>query len=191
MTENQTGKEPTLDNVDNEQTQVESDTAIAEGISEELTEIEMLRVELDEARSSADEYLDGWQRARADFQNYKKRIERERKNVYQTAAGNILKRFLDVLDDMELALENRPQDGNGAEFANGIELIYQKLIATLEKEGVSLMDVDGQEFDPAFHEALSSEDSEEYESGKIIAVVKSGYVLGDRVLRPALVRVAR
>jgi molecular chaperone GrpE len=91
----------------------------------------------------------------------------------------------------ELALENRPQDGNGAEFANGIELIYQKLIATLEKEGVSLMDVDGQEFDPAFHEALSSEDSEEYESGKIIAVVKSGYVLGDRVLRPALVRVAR
>jgi molecular chaperone GrpE len=191
MTENQTGKEPTLDNVDNEQTQVESDTAIAEGISEELTEIEMLRVELDEARSSADEYLDGWQRARADFQNYKKRIERERKDVYQTAAGNILKRFLDVLDDMELALENRPQDGNGAEFANGIELIYQKLIATLEKEGVSLMDVDGQEFDPAFHEALSSEDSEEYESGKIIAVVKSGYVLGDRVLRPALVRVAR
>lgn len=191
MTENQTGKEPTLDNVDNEQTQVESDTAIAEAISEELTEIEMLRVELDEARSSADEYLDGWQRARADFQNYKKRIERERKDVYQTAAGNILKRFLDVLDDMELALENRPQDGNGAEFANGIELIYQKLIATLEKEGVSLMDVDGQEFDPAFHEALSSEDSEEYESGKIIAVVKSGYVLGDRVLRPALVRVAR
>lgn len=191
MTENHTGKEPTLDNVDNEQTQVESDTAIAEGISEELTEIEMLRVELDEARSSADEYLDGWQRARADFQNYKKRIERERKDVYQTAAGNILKRFLDVLDDMELALENRPQDGNGAEFANGIELIYQKLIATLEKEGVSLMDVDGQEFDPAFHEALSSEDSEEYESGKIIAVVKSGYVLGDRVLRPALVRVAR
>ncbi len=191
MTENHTGKEPTLDNVDNEQTQVESDTAIAEGISEELTEIEMLRVELDEARSSADEYLDGWQRARADFQNYKKRIERERKDVYQTAAGNILKRFLDVLDDMELALETRPQDGNGAEFANGIELIYQKLIATLEKEGVSLMDVDGQEFDPAFHEALSSEDSEEYESGKIIAVVKSGYVLGDRVLRPALVRVAR
>lgn len=191
MTENHTGKEPTLDNVDNEQTQVESDTAIAEAISEELTEIEMLRVELDEARSSADEYLDGWQRARADFQNYKKRIERERKDVYQTAAGNILKRFLDVLDDMELALENRPQDGNGAEFANGIELIYQKLIATLEKEGVSLMDVDGQEFDPAFHEALSSEDSEEYESGKIIAVVKSGYVLGDRVLRPALVRVAR
>ena len=151
MTENQTGKEPTLDNVDNEQTQAESDTAIAEAISEELTEIEMLRVELDEARSTADEYLDGWQRARADFQNYKKRIERERKDVYQTAAGNILKRFLDVLDDMELALENRPQDGNGAEFANGIELIYQKLIATLEKESVSLMDVDGQEFDPAFH----------------------------------------
>ena len=191
MTENQTGEETTLDNVDNEQAQAESDTAIADAISEELTEIEMLRAELDESRSNADEYLDGWQRARADFQNYKKRIEREQKDVYQTAAGNILKRFLDVLDDMELALENRPQDGNGAEFANGIELIYQKLIATLEKEGVSLMDVDGQEFDPAFHEALSSEDSEEYESGKIIAVVRSGYVLGDRVLRPALVRVAR
>ncbi|MEA3441018.1 MAG: nucleotide exchange factor GrpE [Chloroflexota bacterium] len=191
MTENQTGKETTLDNVDNEQTQAESDTAIADAISEELTEIEMLQAELDEARSIADEYLDGWQRARADFQNYKKRIEREQKDVYQTAAGNILKRFLDVLDDMELALENRPQDGNGEEFANGIELIYQKLIATLEKEGVSLMDIDGQEFDPTFHEALSSEDSEEYESGEIIAVVKSGYLLGDRVLRPAMVRVAR
>jgi len=95
------------------------------------------------------------------------------------------------VNDLDLALRNRPEQGDGAQWANGIELVYRKLLNILENEGVMGMDVQGQFFDPNLHEAISSEPSDEFESGQIIAVVKQGYMLGDRVLRPALVRVAQ
>ena len=154
-------------------------------------DIASLQEELNQSRALADEYLDGWQRARAEFANYKKRVEREQAVAYQTAAGNVIKRFLDVMDDMERALKNRPTEGDGATWANGIELIYRKLLQALENEGVVPMQAEGQAFDPTMHEALSSEESPDYESGRVIEVIKQGYMLGERVLRPALVRVAR
>jgi molecular chaperone GrpE len=153
--------------------------------------IDQLQAELDSARAQADEYLDGWQRARAEFANYKKRIERDQVQIYQTTTGSIIKRYLDIIDDLDLALKNRPQDGDGASWANGIEMIYRKLLTILENEGLTPIEADGQFFDPNLHEALSSEPSEDHESGQIIEVIKRGYLLGDRVLRPALVRVAQ
>ncbi len=153
--------------------------------------IEALQQELSEARSKADEYLDGWQRSRADFTNYKKRIERDQSQTYQVAAGSVIRRFLTVVDDLERALKNRPQKGAGASWADGIELIYRKLINTLESEGVTIIQAQGQVFDPNFHEAVVSEDNLEYESGVIIEVLQQGYMLGEKVLRPAMVRVAR
>ena len=153
--------------------------------------IQALQQELSEARSKADEYLDGWQRSRADFTNYKKRIERDQSQTYQVAAGSVIRRFLTVVDDLERALKNRPQKGAGASWADGIELIYRKLINTLESEGVTIIQAQGQVFDPNFHEAVVSEDNLEYESGVIIEVLQQGYMLGEKVLRPAMVRVAR
>jgi molecular chaperone GrpE len=147
-----------------------------------------LKGELEAWQSRANEYLDGWQRSRAEFANYKKRQEREQL-VYQ--AGTIIKRYLEVLDDLERALKNRPQDGDGAAWAEGIELIYRKLSSFLEAEGVVVMAAEGQSFDPNLHEAISQEDNHQYESGQIIEVIKQGYLIGDRVLRPALVRIAR
>jgi molecular chaperone GrpE len=155
-----------------------------------LEEFENLKEELNEMRVKADEYLDGWQRARADFANYKKRVERDQAQVYQMAVGSIVKRYLDVLDDLERALNNRPASGEGASWAEGIELVYRKLLAILEAEGIKRMDADGQFFDPNLHEAISQENSSEHESGQIIEVIKQGYLLGERVIRPALVRVA-
>jgi molecular chaperone GrpE len=152
---------------------------------------EAMKNELTECQVKASEYLDGWQRARAEFANYKKRVEREQAVVYQNASGNIIKRYLDVLDDLERALKNRPKDDEGASWAAGIELIYRKLSMILESEGVKVMDADGKIFDPNLHEAISHEVAENHESGQIIEVVKQGYLLGDRVLRPALVRVAQ
>ena len=154
-------------------------------------EVEKLQQVLSDCQKKSDEYLDGWQRARAEFANYKKRVDRDQSQVYQTAAGNILKRYLEVLDDLERALKNRPQEGEGAAWSNGIELIYRKLQAILESEGVNTMDARGKAFDPTMHEAISSEESDEHESGQVIEVLQNGYLLGDRVLRPALVRVAR
>jgi molecular chaperone GrpE len=153
--------------------------------------IEQLQHELEETRGKAEEYLDGWQRSRAEFSNYKKRIEREQAHIYQTTAGNLIKHFLEIADDLERALKNRPQENEGNQWANGIELIYRKLMATIEAEGVTRIQPDGQFFDPNFHEAISQEDSQQHESGQIIEVLVPGYQIGDRVLRPARVRVAR
>jgi molecular chaperone GrpE len=154
-------------------------------------EVEALRDELESARAKADEYLDGWQRARADFANYKKRIERDQAQVFQNAAGNIIKRYLDIVDDLDRALKNRPQSGEGAGWADGIELIYRKFLSILESEGVKPIEAEGQPFDPNLHEAITQEESAKHESGTVIDVVQQGYLLGDRVLRPARVRVAK
>ncbi len=170
------------------------DEATAPAISEKTISPEQFaqfQSELQEALARADEYLDGWQRARAEFTNYKKRVEREQALAHQTAAGNILKRYLDISDDLERALRNRPQGEEGAAWAEGIDLIYRKLVSTIESEGVKKIDTEGQFFDPMLHEAISQEDSDHHESGQIIEVVQPGFMLGERVLRPARVRVAR
>lgn len=157
---------------------------------EALPDIESLIQALKDCQAKTDEYLDGWQRSRADFANYKKRVDREQSVVYQNAASNILKRYLDVLDDLERALKNRPQEGDGATWAAGIELIYRKFLNILESEGVTQQQAQGAYFDPMLHEAISSEPHEDYDDGQIIEVIKNGYMQGERVLRPALVRVA-
>lgn len=156
-------------------------------------EIAQLRSELDEALAKANEYLTGWQRERAEFFNYKKRMEREQAQGGQNAFATAIRRYLEIADDLERALKskNRPVEGNGAIWADGIDLIHRKMIAAFEADGVKLMDTEGKFFDPNMHEAISNEDSPDHESGQIIEVVQPGYTLGERVIRPARVRVAR
>ncbi|MGD0611646.1 MAG: nucleotide exchange factor GrpE [Anaerolineales bacterium] len=151
-------------------------------------ELEALRQQLSEAQAQAAEYKDGWQRAVADFSNYRKRLDRENLEIYQNAAGEIIKRYLPILDDLERALASRPAD---LPWIEGIELICRKLQAILEAEGLKRIEAEGQLFDPNFHEAISQEPNADVESGRIIAVVQNGYMLGERVIRPALVRVAQ
>jgi len=187
--EAQSEMDSTAQKVDESQEELSGQPAMV--VEELRTEIEALQAELAESRTKADEYLDGWQRSRAEFANYKKRIERDQLAVSQNAAGRIIKRYLEILDDLERALKNRPQEGEGAAWANGIELIYRKFKSILESEGITPMEAEGQLFDPNLHEAITSEESDEHESGQIIEVLQQGYMLGDRVLRPAMVRVAR
>jgi len=170
----------------------EEEVELSEDESPTVEPVEIdLNVELAAAQAKAQEYLDGWQRERADFFNYKRRIEREQGQGTQNALGNALRRYLDIADDLERALRNRPQEGDGAAWANGIDLIYRKLLAAFETDGVKPIETEGAFFDPSLHEAISQEDHADLESGQIIGVVQTGYTLGERVLRPARVRVAR
>ncbi len=155
-------------------------------------ELDALKAQLTEAQAKADEYLDGWKRALADFDNYKKRVERDRVQDIQNIKAEIIRHFLPVVDDLELALQNRPSDPAGEAWANGIELILRKLQGILQAEGLQRIEAEGQPFDPLFHEAISQEPAEGVESGIVIGVVKNGYTIGDdkRVVRPAVVRVA-
>jgi molecular chaperone GrpE len=168
---------------------IQTPVAAAEAVPAVSTEeLETLRQQLSDAQAQAAEYKDGWQRAVADFSNYRKRLDRENAEIYQNAVGEIIKRYLPILDDLERALATRPED---LPWAEGIELIYRKLQAILEAEGLKRIEAENRLFDPNFHEAISQEPNPDFESGKIIAVVQNGYMLGERVIRPALVRVAQ
>jgi molecular chaperone GrpE len=151
-------------------------------------QVEALQAQLAEAEAKAAEFKDGWMRAQAEFQNYKKRIERDNETMYANMKGDIIKRVLPALDDLERALQNRPSDDA---WASGVELIARKLQGILESEGVKRIEAQGAEFDPNFHEAISHEPADGVESGHVIAVVQNGYMLGERVIRPAMVRVAQ
>lgn len=155
-----------------------------------LEEFTALESERDQARQQAKESFDGWQRERADFLNYKRRIERDQAQMEENAAARIIKKYLAVLDDIERALKTRPTEGAGAAWAEGVELIARKLQTILDNEGVKPVAADGQ-FDPNLHEAVTFEDHPERKSGEIIEVLQQGYKIGDRVIRPAQVRVAR
>jgi len=144
-----------------------------------------------ELRAKADEYLDGWQRARAEFANYKKRIERDQEEARGRAAAALLAKILPVEDDLRRAVRERPEAEGYPHWADGIDLIQRKLAALLEAEGVEVIPADGVAFDPALHEAVTYEPSNDHKEGEIIEVIQQGYRLGERVLRPARVRVAR
>ncbi len=149
---------------------------------------EALINQLKEAEAKVIEYKDGWARSQAEFQNYKKRIERDNELTFASMKGDIIKKVLPALDDLERALQNRPADDA---WANGIELIARKLQNMLDNEGLKRIEAKGMAFDPTFHEAVTHEPSDEVESEYVIDVVQNGYMLGERVIRPALVRVAQ
>ena len=154
-------------------------------------EYEELKTELEKIRGEVSENYEGWQRERADFINYKKRIERDQIQKTRDITGEIIKKYLPVMDDIERALKARPAEAEGAKWAEGIELIYRKLSNIVENSGVERIEAEKTMFDPTIHEAITSEPSDEHESGEIIEVIQQGYKLGERVLRPALVRVAQ
>lgn len=151
-------------------------------------ERETLKKRLEEAEAKVSDYKDSWLRSQADFQNYKKRIERDNEMMYTSMKGDIIKKVLPALDDLERALQNRRAEDP---WADGIELIARKLQNMLESEGVKKIEALGVEFDPNFHEAISHEPANGAKSGHVIGVVQNGYMLGERVIRPALVRVAQ
>jgi len=151
-----------------------------------------MATEIGRLQGQAAEYLDGWQRSRAEFANYKKRIEREQEESRARVVGDVMQDFVAILDDLERALQDRPTEGESASWASGIDMIYRKLMAVLDAEGVRpIIPAEAECFDPNVHEAVSHEASPDHSAGQIIGVIHQGYRIGERVIRPALVRVAK
>ena len=167
----------------------EAEALSASQEAEQLSaEVDALKKRLAEAESRTSEYKDSWLRSQAEFQNYRRRIDRDNEMMHATMKGDIIKKVLPVLDDLERALQNRPADDS---WASGIELVVRKFQNILENEGVKKIEALGVEFDPNFHEAISHEPADGAKSGHVIGVVQNGYMIGDRVIRPAMVRVAQ
>ncbi len=144
------------------------------------------QLEAERARSA--ELLDSWQRARAEFLNYKRRVEQEKQRDAQMAGLIVIAKVLPVLDDFDLALANVPKDADAEAWLNGVALVAHKLRGVLESEGVQPIAAAGQKFDPALHEAVMVEG----DGGDVVlAELRRGYTLHGNVIRPALVKVGK
>ena len=180
----------TNDNKDKKEQKEQSEKqANAEGFEARLVgvdEYQALKQELEDSKAEVVEKQDELLRSLAEFSNYKKRIDRDQALKYQTMKGDIIKRFLPAMDDMARALQNAPEDP----WVEGIQLIYRKLEGVLEAEGITRIEAENADFDPNFHEAIAQTPSAGHESGQVIEVLAQGYMLGERVIRPAMVRVA-
>jgi molecular chaperone GrpE len=154
-------------------------------------ELEQLAGELQIAEQRAAEAEAGWQRARADFANLKRRNEEERAEFAGMASDRLLTRVVELADDFDLAVEHVPEEAKGSPWVEGISAIDRKLRVLLEAEGISAMGGEGEPFDPQMQQAISYEDSTDVPDGIVIKVLQRGFTIRGRVLRPALVAVAR
>jgi molecular chaperone GrpE len=136
-----------------------------------------------------DDFKDRWLRKSAEFDNYRKRIERERREQANQSVVDILLELLSVVDDFDRALTVSGDEGGA--YRKGVELIHAKLHDMLRKQGVRPMDVLGSDFDPNIHMAVMHEESPEHREGEVIGELQKGYMLHDRLLRPAMVKVAK
>jgi len=137
-----------------------------------------------------DDYKDRWLRKSAEFDNYRRRIDRERREQADQAVVDLLQDVLAIVDDFDRALTVDAGEG-GASYRKGIELIYGKLQDLLRRYGVKPMDVLGADFDPNVHQAVVHEESPEHREGEVIGELRKGYTINDRLLRPAMVKVAK
>lgn len=146
---------------------------------------------LSELTRERDEYEDLLLRKTADFDNFQKRVERERKSVNESAAVDLITELLPLIDDLERALMSEANAGSATAYRAGVNLIHKQLLGVLAKRGVSPIDTSGEQFDPHYHEAMAYEVNEKHSEGEIIDEVRRGYMSRGRLLRPAMVRVAK
>ena len=147
-----------------------------------------LAEQLAQEKEKAESYLANWQRAAADFQNYKRRVEAEREDLARLTNAALIINLLPIIDDFDRALENVDASLAGLTWLEGVRLIQRKLQSLLEMNQVTEIEAEGLTFDPNIHEAVNFDEGED---GKVLRVVQKGYRLGGRVLRPALVIVGK
>ena len=155
------------------------------GVAEDA---ESLKRALEAEKEKADKYLYNWQRAEADLLNFKKRSEQERLEQAGFVNATLMANLLPVLDDLERALVSIFPSQAEVTWVEGIKLIYRKLQAALQAQGLAEIEAEGKVFDPSLHEAVLYGEGEE---GKVVEVLQKGYKFRERVLRPAMVKVGR
>ncbi|MFB9325507.1 nucleotide exchange factor GrpE [Paenibacillus aurantiacus] len=176
------------DQVQNEDTTVDaSETAQAAEEQEAATSGDPRIAEL---TKQVEESQQRFLRAQADFDNFRRRTQKEKEDLARYASEQLIKQLLPVVDNFGRALEASKNGGDAESFAKGVDMIFRQLEQTLESEGLKTMETVGQPFNPDFHQAIMQVESDEHEEGIVVEEVQKGYVLKDRVLRPAMVKVS-
>jgi molecular chaperone GrpE len=144
-----------------------------------------------ELQRQRDDLYERLLRKTAEFDNYRKRIERERQQVTEAAAADVLEELLPLVDDLDRALATEAQGASAEVYRRGVELIHRQLLEILRKRGVQAIDALGADFDPHYHQAVAHDAVEGHRDNEVIEEFRRGYMLGDRLLRPSMVKVAK
>src|SRR5207247_9811278 len=163
--------------------QVAESVATAQPQADPQQEVELLKKE-------RDGLYDRLLRKQAEFENYRKRIDREKSEFMQFASADLMKELLNALDSFELALKNAAKQSGGQNILRGFELIYKQIEDTLARFGLKPIEAKGKKFDPHYHQAVSTQASDKMEENTVIEEMRKGYTLNGRLLRPAMVSVA-
>jgi molecular chaperone GrpE len=171
----------------------EADEATPEATAEEAAaeEAATIAADLEAARAEAESYLDDLRRLQADFDNYRKRTLREQTARAASASQALVTRLLPVLDNFELAVSAAEQSRDFDRMLKGVEMVFGELREVLQGEGLVKIEAEGKPFDPERHEAVVAVEQEDAEPGMVVDIVRAGYELRGKVLRPAMVRVAK
>jgi len=145
----------------------------------------------DAAARERDELRERLLRTAAEFDNYRKRVDRERRELAEAASVDLIRDLLPLVDDLERALQVEATSEEAEAYRRGFEIIYRQLLEVLRKRGVTPIEAVGRPFDPQYHEAVVHEPSATHADGEVIGEVRRGYMIGERLLRPAMVRVAK
>jgi molecular chaperone GrpE len=146
--------------------------------------------EIEALKKERDGLYDRLLRKQAEFENYKKRIDREKSDFMQFASADLMKELLNALDSFELALKNAATQTGGQNMLRGFELIHKQIQDTLARFGLKPIEAKGKKFDPHYHQAVSTQSTDEVEENTVIEEMRKGYLLNGRLLRPAMVSVA-
>jgi len=165
----------------------EDDEVFEAGIEQD-EDIETLQQALADEREKAEKYLSNWQRSQADFVNYKQRTEQEKKEIIEFANSTLISNLLPIMDDLERAFASVPAELNESNWTEGIKLIYDKIKATLEAQGLTEIKARGEPFDPHLHEAVMQREGED---GMVVEEMQKGYRYKEKVIRPSLVIVGK
>jgi molecular chaperone GrpE len=176
-------------------TDADPDQVVTERADEEVSETAQaasaVAADLDAARAEAESYLDDLRRLQADFDNYRKRTLREQTARAASASQALVSRLLPVLDNFELAVSAAEQSRDFDRMLKGVEMVFGELSEVLQGEGLVKIEAEGKPFDPERHEAVIAVEQEDTEAGTVVDIVRNGYELRGKVLRPAMVKVAK
>ena len=154
-------------------------------------QLEELKAEAEELSREKTQFREMLQRVQADFINYKRRAEDERDEQQKHANSRLILKLLPMLDEFDLAIDHASRSEAEAAWLEGVKLVQRKFYSLLESEYVTKIEVEGKQFDPSEHDAMTYQDSSEHQDGQILSVVRDGYKLRDRIIRPALVILAK
>ncbi len=175
------------ENIEDEEITTTDEDKLQDEVMSDEEYIAKLTSDLDEQKKKTDEYFEHLKRNMAEFDNYKKRMNKEKESMYYTVTADVVSNLLPIIDNFEKALNIDSKDN---EYKNGMNMIHTELIEMLNKLGVKEIEALGTTFDPNFHEAVMHEEDEKKGEKEVVEVFRKGYILNDRVIRHSMVKVA-